>query len=100
MQLRHRGATFIHGPDGTYEDLHRTKGKVDGVLVASGRVIPADAVILAMGASTGSKVEVDDMLRAYGYGLAMIQLEPQEAQLYRNMPVLHSKSESDGGGHC
>ena len=46
-----------------------------------------------MGASTGSKIEVGDMLRAYGYGLAMIQLDPQETQLYRNMPVLHSKSE-------
>lgn len=66
---------------------------MDGVVVASGRVIPADKVILAMGASTGSKIEVGDMLRAYGYGLAMIQLDPQETQLYRNMPVLHSKSE-------
>lgn len=86
--------TFIHGPDGTYEDLHRTSGKVDGVRVASGRVIAADAVILAMGASTGSKIQVDDMLRAYGYGLAMIQLDAQEMQLYKNMPVLHSKSKS------
>ena len=72
---------------------------MDGVTVASGRVIPADVVVLAMGASTGSKVEVDDMLRAYGYGLAMIQLDPQERQLYRDMPVLHSKSELDLTGY-
>nr|XP_018264648.1 uncharacterized protein I303_02821 [Kwoniella dejecticola CBS 10117]OBR86806.1 hypothetical protein I303_02821 [Kwoniella dejecticola CBS 10117] len=92
-ELRTRGVRFVHGNDGTFESLHKnSKGVVDGITASSGRHIPAERVILAMGASTGSRYPVKDMLRAYGYGLAMIQLEPQEALLYKNMPCLHSKT--------
>ncbi|WWD16081.1 hypothetical protein CI109_100506 [Kwoniella shandongensis] len=92
-ELKSRGVRFIHGPDGTFDSLHRdSSGEVDGITVQSGRYIPAEKVILAMGAVTGSKFEVKDALRAYGYALAMIQLESQEAKLYKDMPVLHSKA--------
>ncbi|WWC95608.1 hypothetical protein V866_002473 [Kwoniella sp. B9012] len=92
-ELKLRGVRFIHGNDGTFESLHKdSRGEVNGIAAVSGRHIPAERVILAMGASTGSRIEVKDMLRAYGYALAMIQLEPQEALLYKDMPCLHSKT--------
>nr|XP_019043768.1 hypothetical protein I302_08349 [Kwoniella bestiolae CBS 10118]OCF22698.1 hypothetical protein I302_08349 [Kwoniella bestiolae CBS 10118] len=92
-ELKSRGVRFIHGNDGTFESLHQNaQGEVDGIRAASGRHIPSERVVLAMGASTGSRIGVNDMLRAYGYALAMIQLEPQEAFLYKDMPCLHSKT--------
>lgn len=49
-----------------------------------------------MGASSGSRLSINDnTMRAYGYPLAMIQLSAKEAQLYKDMPCLHSKSELD-----
>lgn len=93
-QLLSRGVRFLHGPDGTYESLDLDPhGSVRGVRTAGGSALLADRVILAMGASTGERVGIEDnMMRAYAYPLAMIQLSPKEAALYKDMPVLHSKS--------
>lgn len=90
------GVKFIFGADGAFESLRKDEaGTVTGIIAQSGRQVAADHVILAMGASTASRIDCGKQVTAYGYGLAMIQLSPQEAALYKNMPVIHSKSESE-----
>lgn len=92
-QLKSRGVRFIHGTDGTFDHLHQDqRGQAVGVVSISGKVYLADRIVLAMGASTGPNVDTKDSLRAHGYAVAKVQLDPDEARLYKNMPVLHSKS--------
>ncbi|KAL4079283.1 FAD dependent oxidoreductase [Scleroderma citrinum] len=75
------------GPDGS--------GYTHGVKCRDGSMYFADRVIVATGSWTASnfpELELDKMCLATGHALAMIQLNPEEAERYRQCPVAMDSS--------
>jgi len=89
------GARFVTGTRGRVDKLlfsgvpcPKGKGSLQGVRTADGTIHQADTTILANGANADSLVDLKHQLRPTAWTLAHIRMTPQEAELYRNLPVL------------
>ncbi|KAL2406608.1 L-pipecolate oxidase [Exophiala dermatitidis] len=86
---RANGVEFVSGTDrGTVQELIVSNGKCAGVRTRDGTVHTADLVVLAAGAWLPSLIDLKDQLIAKGHSVAHIQLSPEEAKRYQNMPIL------------
>ncbi|UNI23901.1 hypothetical protein JDV02_009693 [Purpureocillium takamizusanense] len=83
------GAKFITGsPQGEVVSLLQEHGDVRGAKTADGREHRADRTILAVGASAPQLVDFENQLRPTAWTLGHIKMTGQEAQLYKDLPVL------------
>jgi glycine/D-amino acid oxidase-like deaminating enzyme len=93
-EAKRLGVTFIGGyPDGkVVRLLYGTKNggcpDVIGVETADGQTHLASRVILAAGANADQFLDFKNQLRPTAWTLAHIQLSPEEAKAYQNLPVL------------
>lgn len=83
------GVNFITGtPSGLVLELIYSNGDVTGAQTADGVSHLADYTILAAGASSDRLLDFKKQLRPTAWTLSHIQMTPEEARLYRNLPVL------------
>ena len=84
------GAIIVCGdPHGkVMELLFDPHGDVKGAKTADGREHLADYTILCAGANATQLLDMKDQLRPTAWTLAHIQMTPEEAKLYKNLPVL------------
>ncbi|OAQ91320.1 alpha-N-acetylglucosaminidase [Purpureocillium lilacinum] len=83
------GARFITGsPQGEVIGLVQEGGDVRGAKTADGYEHRADRTILAVGASAPQFVDFENQLRPTAWTLGHIKMTEEEAQLYKNLPVL------------
>ena len=88
-QAEKLGVKFISGADGTMTNLRISEGKVTGIEVASGAVHTAQKYILSTGAASPALLpELAKTCWSKCWTLAHIQLTPEEAAEYKNMPVV------------
>lgn len=85
------GVNFVTGEGGKvmrllYDD---TNTDIVGAQTADGLLHQAKRIILAAGAYSGRLLDFKKQLRPTAWTLAHIPLTTEEAQLYRNMPVLY-----------
>jgi sarcosine oxidase/L-pipecolate oxidase len=87
------GARFVTGnAAGRVESLIYQDGDVKGVRTADGIEHFSDRVVLAAGAYAPQVLDFENQLRPTAWTLAHIKMSPEEARLYRNLPVLfHSE---------
>ncbi|KZT53057.1 FAD dependent oxidoreductase [Calocera cornea HHB12733] len=89
-QVRKLGGTIVN--DAKVKTLHKDEdGKVDGVILASGRVMTADIVVAAAGSWTPALLPeygAAQRMVATGQSVATIQLTEEEAERYRAIPVV------------
>ncbi|KAH8702252.1 FAD dependent oxidoreductase [Talaromyces proteolyticus] len=88
------GATFVCGnARGQVKELiYANDGDVHGVKTADGLEHFADRVIIAAGAQAPSLVDFENQLRPTAWTVAHIRMSPDEARLYKNIPVIfHSE---------
>ncbi|EJT96749.1 FAD dependent oxidoreductase [Dacryopinax primogenitus] len=89
-KVRELGGSIISGAK--VKTLHEdASGKVDGVILVSGQAMLADLVIAAAGSWTPSLLPgygAAERMVATGQSVATIQLTAEEAELYRNVPVV------------
>ncbi|KAI1628722.1 FAD dependent oxidoreductase [Exophiala viscosa] len=87
------GVKFVFGnARGKVESLLYQTGDVRGVRTADGIDHSSNRVILAAGAYAPQIFDFENQLRPTAWTLAHIQMSPEEAKLYRNLPVLfHSE---------
>ena len=84
------GVKYVCGRSGTavrliYDD---TNGTCTGVLTADGSTHTADLVILANGAQIPMLIEARDEVEASGSAVAVIELTPEEAEKYKDIPII------------
>ncbi|KZO90340.1 FAD dependent oxidoreductase [Calocera viscosa TUFC12733] len=88
--VRALGGTIIN--DAKVKTLHKDEsGKVDGVILGSGKVMTADLVVAASGSWTPSLLPeygAAQRMIATGQSVATIQLTANEAERYRTTPVV------------
>ncbi|KEF56794.1 uncharacterized protein A1O9_06984 [Exophiala aquamarina CBS 119918] len=83
------GVTFITGPGaGNVWGLIYENSDVKGAITFDGTQHLADRTILCAGANAGRLLDMNDQLRPTAWTLAHIRMTPEEAQLYKNLPVL------------
>ncbi|KIL94379.1 proline dehydrogenase [Fusarium avenaceum] len=83
------GVTFITGsPEGHAKRLLIEDGDVQGAKTADGTEHRADRTILSAGASAEMFLDFENQIRPTAWTLGHIQMTPEEAKLYRNLPVL------------
>lgn len=88
-EARRLGVTFITGsPHGNVVSLIYEHGDVVGAQTADGIVHRADHTILAAGAASDRLLDFQNQLRPTAWTLCHIRMTPEEAQQYRNLPVL------------
>lgn len=90
-EAKRLGVTFVGGQlEGkVVRLLYDSEGKdVIGVQTADGRQHLASRVILAAGANADQFLDFKKQLRPTAWTLAHIRMSPEEAQKYRNLPVL------------
>lgn len=89
-EAKRLGVNFIGGyPQGqVVRLLHGADGDVVGVRTADGKQHLASRVILAAGANADQFLDFKKQLRPTAWTLAHIRMSPEEAKLYRNLPVL------------
>jgi sarcosine oxidase / L-pipecolate oxidase len=63
-------------------------GTCTGVLTADGALYHADVVILSAGAQIATLVEAKDEVEATASAIGVIQLTPEEAKKYRDIPII------------
>lgn len=81
--------TFLTGsPAGNVISLVYEKGDVVGARTADGIIHRAGHVILAAGAGSDRLLDFKKQLRPTAWTLCHIRMTPEEAQRYRNLPVL------------
>ncbi|KAI0665651.1 FAD dependent oxidoreductase [Trametes maxima] len=84
-----RGGSIVPGK--AVSALLRTDGKTTGVACADGSTLEADLVVLSVGSWTASafpELSFQNQCLATGQTVAMIQLTPEEGDLYRDCPVV------------
>lgn len=84
------GVKYVCGRSGTavrliYDDK---TGTCTGVLTADGSTHTADLVVLANGAQIPTLIEAKDEVEASGSAVAVIELTPEEAEKYKNIPII------------
>ncbi|EFE31740.1 fructosyl amine: oxygen oxidoreductase [Trichophyton benhamiae CBS 112371] len=83
------GVTFISGPAGDARELVYADGKaVRGVRTEDGHVHLGAKMILCAGAAAENLLDMKHQLRPTAWTLAHIKMTPEEAQLYKDLPVL------------
>ncbi|KKY30671.1 putative fructosyl amino acid oxidase [Diaporthe ampelina] len=92
------GVKYVCGRSGTavrliYDD---TNGTCTGVLTADGSTHTADLVILANGAQIPMLIEARDEVEASGSAVAVIELTPEEAEKYKDIPIIDDFDQAVG----
>ncbi|KAJ4176862.1 hypothetical protein NW755_014186 [Fusarium falciforme] len=89
--LKSQGVQFGFGGAGTFKQpLFAAHGSTCiGVETVDGTQYYADRIILAAGTWTPSLVDVEDQCMSKAWVLAHIQLTPEEAAQYKNIPVVY-----------
>ncbi|KAH7126005.1 putative sarcosine oxidase [Dactylonectria macrodidyma] len=89
--LKIQGVEFGFGGAGTFKQpLFAADGTTcNGVETVDGTRYYADKVVLAAGAWTPTLVDLEDQCVSKAWVLAHIQLTPEEAALYKNIPVVY-----------
>ncbi|KAJ6445406.1 alpha-N-acetylglucosaminidase [Purpureocillium lavendulum] len=88
-EAKRLGATFITGsPQGEVVSLLRNDGDIRGAKTADGLEHIAHRTILAVGASATQLLDFENQLRPTAWTLGHIKMTQEEAQLYKNLPVL------------
>ncbi|EXJ86148.1 hypothetical protein A1O1_06518 [Capronia coronata CBS 617.96] len=83
------GVQFVAGEkEGKVDGLIYEAGDVKGVRTADGKQHRADRTILCAGANAAALFEFKGQLRPTAWTLAHIKLTKEEAEIYRNLPVL------------
>ncbi|KAJ4247828.1 hypothetical protein NW762_013037 [Fusarium torreyae] len=83
------GVKFITGcPEGQVESLIFEDGDVRGAKTADEKEHRADRTILSAGASAELFLDFENQIRPTAWTLGHIQMTPEEAKLYKNLPVL------------
>lgn len=75
-------------PEGDVKELVFEGGDVVGAKTADGVIHRADRVILAAGAGSDRLLDFKEQLRPTAWTLSHIPMSPEEAKLYKNLPVL------------
>lgn len=68
--------------------LFNENGKCIGALAANGESRLADIVIICTGANTATLVDAKDEIVARSHCVGVIQLTPEEAERYKNLPIV------------
>ncbi|KAF4464509.1 FAD dependent oxidoreductase [Fusarium albosuccineum] len=89
--LKSKGVQFGFGGAGTFKKpLFAADGLTcNGVETVDGTQYHADKVILAAGAWTPTLIDLEDQCVSKAWVLAHIQLTPEEAEKYKNVPVVY-----------
>ncbi|KAF5007909.1 hypothetical protein FDECE_5824 [Fusarium decemcellulare] len=89
--LKSQGVQFGFGGAGTFKKpLFAADGSTcNGVETVDGTQYHADKVILAAGAWTPTLIDLEDQCVSKAWVLAHIQLTPEEAKKYKNVPVVY-----------
>ena len=83
------GVTFVTGsPQGNVISLVYENGDVIGARTEDGIIHHAQHTILAAGAGSDRLIDFKNQLRPTAWTLCHIRMTPEEAQQYRNLPVL------------
>lgn len=86
---RRNGVRFISGEAGHVERLLFDEGSSQclGALSTDGSVHEAAIIILAAGAAAAEVLDMEGQLVAKGHSVGFLQLTPEEAEKYKNIPV-------------
>ncbi|OJJ72647.1 hypothetical protein ASPBRDRAFT_42374 [Aspergillus brasiliensis CBS 101740] len=88
-EAKRLGVNFITGsPQGNVVSLVYENGDVVGAKTSDGVIHRADQTILAAGAGSDRLLDFKKQLRPTAWTLSHIQMTPEEAKLYKNLPVL------------
>ena len=87
-EAKRLGVVFITGEGGQVLSLIYEDSDVRGAVVAQGPAHRADRVILCAGANAARIFDMQDQLRPTAWTLAHLKMTPEEAALYKNLPVL------------
>ncbi|GLB05419.1 hypothetical protein AtubIFM57258_000703 [Aspergillus tubingensis] len=88
-EAKRLGVNFITGsPQGNVVSLVYENGDVVGAKTSDGVIHRADRTILAAGAGSDRLLDFKKQLRPTAWTLSHIQMTPEEAKLYKNLPVL------------
>ncbi|KAK4982421.1 hypothetical protein LTR66_009276 [Elasticomyces elasticus] len=88
-EAKRLGVHFVTGsPEGEVKCLLYEEGDVKGVVTAEDTEHRGDRTILCAGANSNALFDFKDQLRPTAWTLAHIRMSPDEAKLYRNLPVL------------
>lgn len=84
------GVKYVCGRSGTAVRLiyNDKTGTCTGVLTADGSTHTADLVVLANGAQIPTLIEAKDEVEASGSAVAVIELTPEEAEKYKDIPII------------
>lgn len=86
------GVTFVFGAPGAAKSLIQTQsGMVSGIISEDGTHYYADKVILACGAWLDSIIDTKGQILAKCWCLVHIKLSQEEAEQWRNMPVINNR---------
>ncbi|KAK7539936.1 fructosyl amine:oxygen oxidoreductase-like protein [Phyllosticta citribraziliensis] len=89
MEAQRLGVRLVTGsPQGQVTSLIFENGDVRGAKTADGKEWRAVRTILCAGATAPQLVDMKDQLRPTAWTLSHIKMTPEEAKLYRNLPVL------------
>lgn len=92
-EARRLGVKFTTGnSQGKVVSLIYENGDVTGAQTADGTIHRADHTILAAGAGSDQLLDFKKQLRPTAWTLSHISITPEEAQRYRNLPVLFNVS--------
>ncbi|KAI9925609.1 hypothetical protein ASPWEDRAFT_52237 [Aspergillus wentii DTO 134E9] len=88
-EAKRLGVTFVTGPpQGNTVSLVYENGDVIGAKTADGTIHRADHTILSAGAGSDRLLDFKKQLRPTAWTLCHIKMTPEEAKMYRNLPVL------------
>ncbi|KAF8115076.1 hypothetical protein N665_0030s0117 [Sinapis alba] len=82
---------------GKFEEVRVEEGRVDSVVLEGGRVVEADAVVLAMGPWSGKLEMLSSVFRVYGTKAHSIVLEPKEPNAITPHALFLTYHPSNGG---
>lgn len=82
------GVKFIFGDEGHASKVETSNDGKPIVVTKNGSKFSADTVIVALGANTGSLVDLKSQQSATGLFVSFIKLTDEEFEKYKDMPVL------------
>jgi sarcosine oxidase/L-pipecolate oxidase len=83
------GVRYITGDAGWVKQLiYDDSGHCIGALSHSGQAHLADIVILCTGANTAALIEAKDEIVARSHCVGVIQLNPEEVEKYKDLPIV------------
>ncbi|KAL5120643.1 hypothetical protein ACEQ8H_001391 [Pleosporales sp. CAS-2024a] len=88
--LRDQGVRFGFGGLGSFKQPLLAEGVCIGVETVDGTRYYADKVVLAAGAWSSALVDLDEQCVSKAWVYAHIQLTPEEAARYKNVPVVYN----------